>query len=927
MVEFRSLGRMALIGAVSPMALMFNAGWAQTQESVESVAENEEIETDSEVVLDAIVVKGARLQNQEVIQAKRETDGVADFVSADDIAQLPDFNVAEALRRIPGVSLQLDFRFDREGFVSVRGLNSTYNYTQLDGGIIASTANNERSVLLDVIPSSVLSRADVYKTFSPDQEGQAIGGYIALNTRSAFDNDGVFANFSGDLGIAEHDGWEDKDDTFRLAGTYSTTFGKNDEFGFTFAGTYAEEDRYLYNPAVRVYYYYDADTGVRLSSDDAFNSSNDVYSAARIDAQFAWRFDREYFGGLSKLEWKPNQDSYTFLQGFYYDFFERSDRQGVEWDWRARYQPIGQTLFTGLVDETVRSTPALVTWDTTNELWSLQSGGEYTMFDRDELTFNALYGVGKFSDPTSQYRTGFDATAAGDTRLAYTYDHNGDRENFPVRTLVDDTAYNDLSLYGALPGHRYWGSDNTETTFEAQIDYRKAIDISAGDFGVKFGAKFSNTEREQDQDWVDLDLNGDVPLSEYNLSLFVQDVDFSLPTGTHNHELFITDQNALEAYLAANPDNFTPRASTLVRSFRDDFTVDETVYAAYIQGEYENGPLEVIGGVRYERTEVDSSGVRPTTDTTDADGFVPISDDNDYDNWLPRVLLTYDLNDELVAKASFSKSVSRPSFGDLRANKSTLSYNEVFNTASITGGNTDLEPRTSDNFDISLEYYPNWMDGYFSIAAFRKDIADEVATPRVTTQGVVITPTPDGAFVFGDAGAGAVTVDLTESIPINLDEYSIEGLEVGTIINDFGFIHESLSNFGGSANYTYVGSDATVTRSGGDTRELPTLIGQPEHIVNASVFAQFGDFEARLAYNYQSEYLYTLSGSPADDDLWNERGIISAQVRYALTDNFVIQARSNNLTGEPIDSRTGFGNFRQERDSGTLHWFGFTYQY
>lgn len=924
MMRIGKLGRCILVGAASPIVLAFAAGGALAQEQTE---QGSEPATESELAMDAVVVRGARLQNQEVIAAKRETDGVADFVSADEIAQLPDFNVAEALRRIPGVSLQLDFRFDREGFVSVRGLNSTYNYTQLDGGIIASAANNERAVLLDVIPSSVLKRAEVYKTFTPDQEGQAIGGYISLKTRSAFDQDGVFANVSGDYGFAEHEGWDGKDPTFRLAGTYSTKFGKDDAFGFTFAGTYAEEDRYLYNPEVRTYYYYDAATGARLSSDDAFNSTSDVYAAARIDAQFAWRYDREYFGGLSKLEWKPTDDAYTFIQAFHYDFFERSDRQGVEWDWRATTQPIGQTEFTGRVDRTVRSTPALVTWDTTNQVSSLQAGGEYTVNEADEVTFNMLYGVGKFSDPTSQYRTGFDTVGAADTRLAYTYDHGGDTQNFPVRTLLDDSAYNDLSLYGALPGHRYWGNDNTETTFEAKADYRKSIDLGAGDSGLKVGIKISNTEREQDLDWVDLDLNRNVPLSEYNLGLFVRDVNFRLPTGTHNHELFITDQAALEAYLAANPGNFTPQASSRTRSLVDDFTVDETVYAAYVQAEYENGPFEFVGGVRYERTEVDSVGNRPTTDPSDDNGFVEITDDNSYDHWLPRALLTYDLTGDLVAKASYSQSVSRPSYFDLRANKSTLRYNPVFNTASITGGNTDLEPRTSDNFDLSLEYYPSWVDGLFSVAVFRKDISNEVATPTITTQDVVITPTPDGAFEFGGSGPGSVTADLTESLPINLDTYSIDGVEFGAIVNDLGFIHPALEIFGASANYTYVGADATVTRSGGDTRDLPTLIGQPEHLVNAALFAQYGKFEAQVAYNYQSEYLYTLSGSPADDDLWNERGIISAQIRYNLTDNFIIQARSNNLTGETIDSRTGFGSFRQSRDAGTLHWVGFTYQF
>lgn len=910
--------------AISPLAFAVASGIALAEEPV---SENIQAQQTLGTVVETIEVRGTRLQNQRVVQAKRDTDGVADFVSADDIAQLPDFNVAEALRRIPGVSLELDFRFDREGYVSVRGLNSTYNYTQLDGGIISSTANNERTVLLDVIPSSVLSRADVYKTFSPEQEGQAIGGYISLNTRSAFDKGAAFANFSADYGITEHKGWDDKGPTFRLSGTYSNTFGKNDDFGFTFAGTYAKEDRYLYNPSVRTYYYYDPTSGQRLSSDEAYASESDVYSAARIDAQFAWRYDREYFGGLSKFEWQPSDSSYTFVQGFYYDFFERSDRQGVEWDWRARPQPFDQTEFTGRVEETVRSTPALVTWDTTNKLWSLQAGGDYTLSSGDEVTFNVLYGVGQFKDPTAQYRTGFDATADGDDRLAYSYDHGGNIQNFPVRTLIDDSAYNDLSLYGALPGHRYWGNDNTESTFEAQADYRTQFKLDKDTIALKFGAKVRTTEREQDQEWLDLDLNRDVPLDEYNLGLFVLETDFFLPTGTHNHELFITDQDALEAYVSANPDNFTPRASTLSRSIISDFSVEETVFAGYAQAEYENGPFEFIGGVRYEKTKVESSGFRPSTDVNDANGFTTIFDDNTYDNWLPRALLTYDVSEQVVAKASFSKSVSRPSYNALRANKSTFTYDPVFNTASISGGNTDLEPRTSDNFDVSLEYFPEWVDGLFSLAVFRKDIAGELATPRITTQGVVITPNLDGGFVFGGNGADTVTVDLTSTIPINLDEYSIKGIELGTIINDFGFIHPALEIFGASANYTRVSSDASVTNSNGVMRELPTLIGQPENLANLSFFLQYEKFEARLAYNYQSEYLYTVSGSPADDDIWNERGIISAQVRYNISENFIIQARSNNLTGKNIDSKTGLGNFRQLRDSGTLHWIGFVYTY
>ncbi|TNE38028.1 MAG: hypothetical protein EP321_13110 [Sphingomonadales bacterium] len=155
---------------------------------------------------DVIVVTGARLQAIEEVQAKREISVISDSVSADEVGTLPDFGLGEALDRVPGISTVQNNARGESQFVSIRGLNADYNLVEIDGIVLPANEKGRRNVSLDVMPSSLAKRIEVYKSVTPAMNGNAIGGIVNLRTRSAFDGRGdLFVGGRVDVGT-----WENK---------------------------------------------------------------------------------------------------------------------------------------------------------------------------------------------------------------------------------------------------------------------------------------------------------------------------------------------------------------------------------------------------------------------------------------------------------------------------------------------------------------------------------------------------------------------------------------------------------------------------------------------------------------------------------------------------------------------------------------------
>ncbi|MFN3228313.1 MAG: TonB-dependent receptor plug domain-containing protein, partial [Asticcacaulis sp.] len=141
-----------------------------------------------------VLVIGQRANMLNAISRQRAADGVSTVITRDAIGQFPDQNVAESIRRAPGVNVLNDQGEGR--FVSVRGLDPNLNSASINGNRILATGGDERAVAMDVIPSELIESIEIKKSLTPDMDGDTIGASIEINTTSALNRKKGFVSGS-----------------------------------------------------------------------------------------------------------------------------------------------------------------------------------------------------------------------------------------------------------------------------------------------------------------------------------------------------------------------------------------------------------------------------------------------------------------------------------------------------------------------------------------------------------------------------------------------------------------------------------------------------------------------------------------------------------------------------------------------------------
>jgi TonB-dependent receptor len=169
--------------------------------------------------LEPFTVKGTLVGQARALNLQRTNATLSNVVAADAIGRFPDQNAAEALNRLPGVSVERDQGEGR--FVVIRGIDPNLNSVAIDGVRLASPGTGERATLLDTIPSDTLQSLEVYKSTLPSQPGDSVGGYINIKTPSAFDENRTVGRIElqGNYSDLKQE-WNGK-----LAGAYGAIFG------------------------------------------------------------------------------------------------------------------------------------------------------------------------------------------------------------------------------------------------------------------------------------------------------------------------------------------------------------------------------------------------------------------------------------------------------------------------------------------------------------------------------------------------------------------------------------------------------------------------------------------------------------------------------------------------------------------------------
>ena len=794
-------------------------------------------------VTEEVVVTGYRAAQANALQDKRMAAMIKETLTADDAGKLPDQNVAEALRRVTGVTATVDQGEGR--YITVRGVDPSYTNITLDSAVIGSPEDTRR-VAMDTIPSEVLSRVEVVKAVTPDLDGHAVGGSINVITPSAFDDpDGRFFSATADYG------YYDLNSKYPvgLSAAWGQTFGPDEQWGIVLSGSFSDRE-------------YDTEN---LQGGDPWEEEGDFLIPDELVLR-DYRIERLRRGIVANLEYRPSDD----VKLYFRNLFNRFEDTEVQAETVSAYREgdlENQTATSGTFTEGEGA--RLI-----SERLEKQSirtstlGGEFVL-GRWLLDAAVTIGEGE-QDTPSDREWAFELSET----FPMTYDTS---ELF--FTVDAGPDFHDPALY-EFDEYLRGGQLVVEDVTALKFDLEREIEFGDTPTTIKFGAKRTEREKTSDQNMTVYDG-------------FADDLTLTGFTEPGKPDFYASEKPyefgprmvfpSLEDFFSANGGDFeVSDGDTVAESFGVDFRVAEDVTAGYAMGTFDVGRATITGGVRVERTEVDFNAFDLVFLDGDPEEPVPVTGDKSYTHWLPSLHLRMEMTDNLLLRAAWTNTVGRPSY-EVNAPFRIFEIDEddpgIFE-GEAEAGNPDLEPLESMNFDLALEWYLE-SGGILAAGVFYKDIENPIFTR--------FTELEDGEF------EGRFFSELVIQTTDNAESGDIFGIEFN-YQQQFLALPSPLNGFGVAFNYTYTDSEATVFDR---TDPVPFFL-QSDHIGNAALFYERAGFEARLAYTYYSTYLDAIGDDTFQDLYFDERGQLDFKASYDFTDNVSAFLEVLNMTDEPL---------------------------
>lgn len=811
----------------------------------------------SATALNEIVVKSFKGQNLNAIASKRLNLQIADFLSQDNIGRLPDFAVADAARRIAGVHTV--FQEDEATLVSVRGLPPIFTFSTIDGMYLPSMSRGSRVTNFETIPSSAVATVEVFKSRTPDQDANAIGGTFNLRTRSAFDKEDFFVTGRATVGkynfdeIPRSELFRNKVDqnglSVRSDLTISKRFFKNKTLGLVLSGSYNRKDRDELKVPKRNYNFLNNDPNLPVP-----------------DRFYGTTYDNliERYGGFGKLEFKPNRNFYAGVSA---NFYKKTDDE-VRMENRFRnlaYDENSVTMEGGSFNG-----------------GRVQLAYDYFLIEHrmTNVVFDTYYKMGKSKiDGKLGYAEGYlgqDGPWGGfdfafDEALSGTYTIGTDIDDFTLNFDNPDVYTNPANWDSHYIGGRAY-RDN-EAALAGQLNYAFNMGNSADGFGFKTGISYRDVEHQFDR--IDMSVN-------YDNSLPLTFADFPLQSYTHpffnNGEVGLIhfDTHAFENWVAENTnlEGLNNDFGTILNragryNLSNRFIIDETVFAAYLMGRLRLNNLSLVGGFRFEDTQTDLTRIPEINGERNEN--VTLTQQNDYTNFLPTLNAILDLTPQIRIKAGYNQSIGRGDYQQIAPVAFVDDANER-----RSEGNPDLRPRKADNFDLNLEYYFDDGSSLFSFGIFHKNVVDDIQSNEFVdpTNGYLVTTN------FNTLG------------------FDVTGFEVNLIKSDFEDILPGfLSNMGVSTNFTFVSGRREITSD----QYVTSIANMPRTILNTQLFYQTDKFDTRLAFNHVGRHVrHARDNDPSnpinDDTYWKAFSQFDFAFNYYLNKNYSVFFEARNFT-------------------------------
>ncbi|MEL4178746.1 TonB-dependent receptor [Roseateles sp. PN1] len=629
--------------------------------------------------LDTVVVTGQAASLRSALDKQQAAQGVISVVHADGIGQLPDTNAAEALARIPGVSVERDQGEGR--FIRIRGLGPDLNAISINGTLVPSAEADRRAVGLDVVPAGLIRSLVVTKTALPEQDANSLGGSVEVNTLSAFDQPGRFLTLSA-------------------GANHSSLTGKARP---TAALIYSE--RFFANTL---------GVAVALSSDERSFGSNNVESGGAWDLSGAqpalsklerrsYTITRERRGGALNLDLRPDATQSYYLRSFSSRFTDTETRQAQT----LEFSPALTVGATG----TAKAARSLKAREEISQIDSLSLGGERRFGD---WKLQAAVGAGRASENKPDTLSG--ATYKNASTLS------GISFADSQQPIISGPAALSSASGFALDKIKLEKSLATDRERNLKLDLSHEQEVNGVELELKGGIKLARRQKDNERDvWsYGSKALAKAPYSfskdKLALNAVVAEGSPRYPWGDLGPTMSETAVRDLVA--ALKPADFLDPSDSAV----NDYRIKEDSDAAYLQARIEWKSTQVITGLRHESLAMDASGTGNKKGT-----LSPQQTSTSSHHWLPALLLRHDLQKDTQLRGAYTQSVVRPTFGQL-----TPGF--VIDDKTAEFGNPELKPLRSQNLDFGIERRLD-RDGAVSAYAFHKNIKDFVYRSNLAGQG------------------------------------------------------------------------------------------------------------------------------------------------------------------------------------------------
>ncbi|MEO0981352.1 MAG: TonB-dependent receptor [Pseudomonadota bacterium] len=828
------------------------------------------------IVMDNVLVTGQRGAFFSARNQERAADGIIEVLSADAVGSLPDQNVAESVRRASGVSVANDQGEGR--FVIIRGLDPELNATAINGVRITAPEGDARAVALDVIDADALESIVITKTFTPDQDGDGIGGSIDIRTISGLDREGPYVRAKLE-GIYS-------DVTEQVGGKGSLTASNqflDGRLGLAGSATYNLRRFGSENREV----------------DGGFILDEPLFYPEELELR-DYIIERERISASANLDFRLTNNTDLYLRGVYNRFEDQEIRSRVEikLDDATFEEAVGTTAVFSPVDDALEFDRQTRDRGETQTIYSIQAGGE-SRFGATVFDYSAAFTHAEEEEPNATESVFRFEVEGGDGRDDFRFGLDVADLTAPLIDFSQtDPAYLDPSEYEFDEFERTNGFTEDEE-LALTFNVRHDTDILGAPGFWKSGVKVRLRDKRRD---VENEIFDGFDGEDLFLTPFAREREFPLEVlgpvaGLSFQEFFTANEGLFEL-------NETDTALT---SFEEDYDATENIYAAYVMWQADlNERLRATIGVRGEFTDFVADGFFvQETDGSVSVGGADVAEDavilanrerNSYVDFLPAFILRYEPNDIMVMRAAYSRTLARPTIG--QAVPSAILEIE---DGEIQGevGNPDLDRQLSDNFDLSVDFYPS--DSFvLSAGFFYKLFTDFIGDTVVRDTNL-----------FG--------VDFDEAaIAVNLDGGEAFGVEVSAQ-KVFTELPDPFDGFLAGANITFLGGNAEL-----DGRRIP-LPNLSEAVGSVVVGYDKYGLDLRAALSYRDERLQELNtGGDGIDRFVDEHLQLDITAKYELTDRLELTAEAQNVTNEPFRAFLQLPN--GERALSQFEEYGVTYR-